>query len=276
LATLVNGAALAIEHERLFEEEQHAAIARESDRLKSALLSSVSHDLRTPLAGIKAAASSLLQTDIVWSEDDRRAFIVDVDTEVDRLSRLVSNLLDLSRIEAGALKPAREWEDVGELVTRVARRMEAHIAGHPIQVEIPANLPNILVDPVHLEQAVANLIENAAKYSPAGTDVSIRAGMGRYPAPELTIAVSDRGPGIPAEEQQRIFDKFYRITGSGGHIGGTGMGLAIVKGLIEANGGTIGVSASPDDGTTFTIVFPTAESDRDRVRNERAEVTLSP
>ncbi len=125
LSTLTNGIALALEHDRLAEEEQQALIAKESDRLKSVLLSSVSHDLRTPLAGIKASVSSLLQRDVRWSESDRDGFLKDIDSEVDRLTRLVSNLLDLSRIEAGALRPQREWEDLGELVQRTVERLHA-------------------------------------------------------------------------------------------------------------------------------------------------------
>ncbi|MBV9281480.1 MAG: DUF4118 domain-containing protein, partial [Chloroflexi bacterium] len=159
LTTLVNGAAIALEQERLFHEEQEAAVARESDRLKSALLSSVSHDLRTPLAGIKAAASSLLQTDVVWSEEDRRAFLQDIDAEADRLARLVSNLLDLSRIEAGAIAPNRDWEDVGELAERVVRRLQPRFPRHPIDVEIARRLPPIRLDTVHIEQVLTNLIE---------------------------------------------------------------------------------------------------------------------
>src|SRR5581483_3467621 len=123
-----------------------AKLTRESDALKSALLSSVSHDLRTPLAGIKAAASSLLQRDIAWSEEDRQIFLIDIDHEADRLTRLVSNLLDLSRIEAGALKPDKDWEDVGELIARVLRRMAPLLADHPVVRQVPGDLPQIRLD----------------------------------------------------------------------------------------------------------------------------------
>ena len=258
LQTLVNGVALALEHERLFREEQEAAIARESDLLKSALLSSVSHDLRTPLAGIKAAATSLLQPDIEWSEADRIAFITDIDTEADRLARFVANLLDLSRIEAGALKPIKDWEDPGELVLGAVRRLHGQAGNHEIQTTVDENLPTVCVDPVHLEHAVTNLIENALKYSPAEEPVVVRVRRQDNAQGGIEIAVSDNGPGIPAVEQDRIFDKFYRIAGTGRRTAGTGMGLSIVKGLVEANGGQIAVHSTGQHGSTFTIILPTS------------------
>jgi two-component system sensor histidine kinase KdpD len=261
LTTLANGIAIAIEHERLAAEEQEAAVAKESDRLKSALLSSVSHDLRTPLAGIKAAASSLLQDDVQWSEDDRRAFAADIDAEADRLARLVSNLLDLSRIEAGAIKPNKEWEDVGELIERVVRRLRPKLAVHPVSVDLAPGLPHARLDAVHIEQVLTNLIENAAKYSPDDSPIDVAAGTGAArDGPELRISVTDRGPGIPPQEQDRIFDKFYRITTAGRRTGGTGMGLTIVKGLVEANGGQVLVDSEPGHGSTFTIVIPLSEA----------------
>ena len=258
LTTFANGAALALEQARLAREEREAAVARESDRLKSALLSSVSHDLRTPLAGIKAAASSLLQRDIEWGEADRIAFLTDIDQEADRLSRLVSNLLDVSRIEAGAIKPAKEWEDVGELIERVARRMAPRLPDHPLLQEVSESLPPVLLDAVQIEQVLTNLLENAAKYSAAGTPIAVRARVvGDAPGPQtLEVAVADRGVGIPREEQGRIFDKFYRVVAGSRGISGTGMGLAIVKGLVEAHGGQAIVESMPGHGSTFTIRLP--------------------
>ncbi len=256
LETFANGAALALEQERLAAEEQAAAVARASDRLKSALLSSVSHDLRTPLAGIKAAASSLLQHDVQWSAEDRDAFAADIDHEADRLTRLVSNLLDLSRIEAGAITADRDWEDVGELVERVVRRQAPLLGDHPIVREVAPGLPPIRLDAVQTEQVVTNLLENAAKYSPAGTPIAVavrRIQSGGSPA--LAIAVTDQGVGIPRAEQGRVFDKFYRVAASARGTGGTGMGLAIVKGLVEANGGRVAVVSTPGEGSTFTVTL---------------------
>jgi len=258
LETFANGAALALEQARLAQEEQAVAVARETDRLRTALLSSVSHDLRTPLAGIKAAASSLLQTDVRWGEEDRRAFITDIDGEADRLTRLVSNLLDLSRIEAGAIRADKEWEDVGELVGRVTRRLAPRFVDHPIVRDIPADLPPVRLDAVQMEQVLTNLLENAAKYSPAGTPITVAAYAERESADTvaLRLSVVDRGAGIPRSAQARIFDKFYRVAGAARHASGTGMGLAIVKGLVEANGGRVAVASAPGAGSTFTVILP--------------------
>jgi two-component system sensor histidine kinase KdpD len=285
LATFANGAALALEQERLVEEERAADIARESDRLKSALLSSVSHDLRTPLAGIKAAASSLLQDDVQWGEEDRRAFIADIDAEADRLTRLVSNLLDLSRIEAGALRPQKDWEDVGELIGRVVQRLEPRLAGRAVELDVPDTLPPVRLDAVQMEQVLTNLLENAVKYSPPGSPIEVKAQVspantgvkegpvGRpdvaprgvaqsvsHHAPPagtmLLISVTDHGLGIAPSEQERVFDKFYRVASTASRASGTGMGLAIVKGLVEGHGGQVTVESVPGRGSTFTVSLP--------------------
>jgi two-component system sensor histidine kinase KdpD len=261
LATLVNGTAVALEQERLFREQQEAILARERDRLKSALLSSISHDLRTPLAGIKAAASSLLQEDVQWSGEDQRTFIADIDAEADRLIRLVSNLLDLSRIEAGALQPNKEWEDVGELIDHVVQRLQHRFCTHPITTVIAPDLPLARFDAVHIEQVLTNLIENAIKYSPDGSAVTVaaRAIVSHAGNPELHLSVTDQGIGISAPEKAKIFDKFYRVAGTGHRVGGMGMGLAIAKGLVEANGGYIMVDSEVGQGSTFTVVLPLDE-----------------
>lgn len=263
LTTLVNGTAIALEQERLFREEQEATLARESDRLKSALLSSVSHDLRTPLAGIKAAASSLLQDDVQWSDADLRAFAADIDAEADRLTRLVANLLDLSRVEAGAIKPEREREDVGDLVARVVQHAQPRLSPHPIHVEIEPGLRPWFLDVVHLDQVLTNLIENAAKYSPAGAPITIvaRESAELGGEAELRLSVTDRGSGIPVAEQATVFDAFYRGAGTGRRTSGTGMGLAIVKGLVAANGGRVELDSQVGRGSTFTVVLPAPGDD---------------
>lgn len=269
LETFANGAAIALEQERLAAEERAAEMARQSDSLKSALLSSVSHDLRTPLAGIKAAASSLLQKDVQWSEADRDAFLTDIDHEADRLTRLVSNLLDLSRIEAGAIKPVKEWEDVGELVERVLRRLALRLTNHPILREIAPDLPPIRIDAVQMEQVLVNLIENAARYSPTGAPITVGARVTDDSGAEvLALSVADQGAGIPASERSRIFDKFYRVAASARGTGGTGMGLAIVKGLAEANGGRVTVASTPGEGSVFTVLLPI--TDRAPVQPDRS------
>jgi two-component system sensor histidine kinase KdpD len=258
LTTFANGVAIVLEQQRLANEERAAEVARESDRMKSALLSSVSHDLRTPLGGIKAAASSLLQKDVQWSEDDRRAFLTDIDAEADRLTRLVSNLLDLSRIEAGAIAPVKEWEDMAELINRVVHRLEARVPDHSIVREVANELGALRVDAVQIEQVLTNLLENAAKYSPAGAPITVSARIGEGPsrAPEMQVSVADRGAGIEDAELGRIFDKFYRVGSTGRRTGGSGMGLAIVKGLAEAHGGRVEVASTPGAGSIFTVALP--------------------
>jgi len=258
LATMANGVAIALEQERLSQEEQAAAVVRESDRLKSALLSSVSHDLRTPLAGITAAIGSLLRRDVRWNEEDRQIFLADIDLEADRLTRLVSNLLDLSRIEAGAIQPRKEWENVGELTSRVIHRLEPQLANHRIMRNVPDALPLVRLDAVQIEQVLTNLLENAAKYSSPGAAITISAHVTDEPdsTSTLRISVADLGPGIALSEQERIFDKFYRVTGSTTPMSGTGMGLAIVKGLVEAHGGRVMVESTPRRGSTFSVLLP--------------------
>jgi two-component system, OmpR family, sensor histidine kinase KdpD len=261
LLTLANGVAIALDQERRAEAEQEAKLAQESDALKSALLSSVSHDLRTPLAGIKAASSSLLQKDINWSEEDRRSFLLDIDSEADRLARLVSNLLDLSRIEAGALKPVLEWEDARELIQRVVRRCEPTMSGHPVETDVDDDLPLVRLDTVLTEQVLTNLLDNASKYSAPGTTITIE-GHGEQDTdgrPTVVIAVIDRGPGISPSEQSRIFEKFYRARGASRGVKGTGIGLAIVKGLMEAQDGRVSLRSSPGQGSTFTLTIPVDE-----------------
>jgi two-component system sensor histidine kinase KdpD len=258
LATLANGAAIALEQARLGREEQAAAVARESDRLKSALLSSVSHDLRTPLAGIKAAASSLLQTDVQWSDADRQTFIADIDAEADRLARLVSNLLDVSRIEAGAMRPSKEWEDAGELAERVLARLRARLEPHPTHLAVADNLPLVRLDALQIEQVLVNLLENAAKYSPPEAPIRVAVSLeaGGAGSSLLRIAVRDEGVGITLGDQQRIFATFYRVGQTSRQVPGTGMGLAIVKGLVEAHGGQVRVHSSVGHGSEFVVELP--------------------
>lgn len=262
LSTLANGLALALEQDRLAGEERAALIARESDRLKSVLLSSVSHDLRTPLAGIMASATSLLQKDVKWSEEDRESFVRDISCEADRLSALVSNLLDLSRIEAGELHPNKEYEDIGEIVRNVVNRARAAIGKREIDITIDKGLPLIQVDAVQIGQVLTNLIENAARYSADRTTIAVAA-VKDEERHELILSVTDEGIGIPEHLQERVFDKFYRV-GDTNRVGGTGMGLAIVKGLVEANGGSVRLDSVLGKGSAFQVIFPCpAEKPRD-------------
>jgi two-component system sensor histidine kinase KdpD len=262
--------ALALERDTLRREAIHAEALRESDKLKNALLGSVTHDLRTPLAAIKAAASSLLQPGVSWSNEDERDLLESIDVSADRLNRLVSNLLDLSRLEAGVATPQKEWYAFQDTLAAVLDRLD--LAGQTrdrtIPLDIPDDLPLVLMDHNQIEQVLTNLIENALKYSPKEAPIEIRARTLNEPS-RLEARVVDHGIGVPANERSAIFDKFYRVQQAGlpwdpKHPPlGTGLGLAISASIVRAHHGNIWVESTPDGGATFifTLPIPTEQSD---------------
>lgn len=253
LGTFANQAALAIERSLLEEQRARAELLARTDELKTALLSAVSHDLRTPLASIKASVTTLMQPDVVLSDEDRYELLVAIDEESDRLNRLVANLLDLSRIEAGALKPVREWYPIAQIVREAADRCELLLGDHPLSIAAPDTLL-VDVDYVMIAEVLANLIENAAKYSPPAAPIAITAEL----AGDLVeVRVSDVGVGVAAGEEERIFDKFYRVEARNRPLG-SGIGLAICKGFVEAHGGRIWVERNPSGGSTFAFIVPAA------------------
>lgn len=256
LTTFVHQAALALERARLAEAAALAAALAHSDELKSALLAAVSHDLRTPLASIKAAATSLLDDSIAWDEEARAELLAAIDEETDRLTLMVGNLLDLSRIEGGALRPRKDWYDVDEVIGDVRARLAGRLEGHPLSVDIEPDLPPLPFDYVQIAQVLVNLLENAVKHTPPGTPIAVSAR--RVPG-AIEIAVRDEGPGIAAENQRRLFERFYRA-GSATEAGGVGIGLTISKGLVEAHGGAIVVESAPEEGTTFRFTLPLPEA----------------
>lgn len=244
-----------------------AAVLAESDQLKSALLAAVSHDLRTPLAAIKASATSLLDGSVEWDDRARTEFLSAINEETDRLTAMVNNLLDLTRIEAGAVKPDKEWYDIAELVEDVAGRMATRAAesDHVLLTDVQPNLPLARFGYVEIAQVLTNLTENALKYTPPGTRVTIA---GRLGSGEIELAVHDTGPGIPQAELDRVFDKFYRLDPRS-RVAGSGMGLAICKGLVEAHNGRIWAERGATGGTImrFTLPLPpphTGKTDFDR------------
>ncbi len=243
----------AVERADLRHEATEAEILRRTDELKTALLHAVSHDLRTPLASIVASGGSLLQQDVAWTEDERRAFARDIVDEAGRLNRIVGNLLDLSRIEAGTLQPDLGWYDLAALVDDVLGRLHPLTARHQMIATVPDDLPPVLIDYVQIDQVLTNLVENAVKYTPPGTPIEVRAwereGM-------LHVAVEDRGPGIPARALPHVFDRFYRVEGTGLRPRGTGVGLAVVKGLVEAHRGRIWAENRPGGGARFELTLP--------------------
>jgi two-component system sensor histidine kinase KdpD len=255
LAAAADQLGQALAHDQLAAEAQTAEIARRSDELKTALLQSVSHDLRTPLATIRAAAGTL-RPEYGLSRDDQEESAKAIDREVEYLNRLVTNLLDLSRIEAGALRPERDVFEVEDLVGRTIDRLGPRLQGHPLEVWLGG--PPIDVDPIFVDEAITNALENALKYTPPGTPIRVRA------APSaggsfVRLTIEDGGLGVPAAALPQLFDKFYRVPGSaGGSRAGTGIGLAVARGLIEATGGHIAARASDLGGLAIDLDLPAA------------------
>ena len=244
--------ALALERAALLHAEERTRLLEESDRFKSSLLSSVSHELRSPLATIKAAASSLRGGEVRWDSPARPELLAAIDEEADHLNVLVGNLLDMSRIESGALRPERQWNVLSEIVESVRARLRRLLEHHRLETAIPEDLPLVPVDFVQMEQVFTNLLSNSVKYAPAGTLIRIEASA-REPG-EVLVRVSNQGPPVPAEHLDRIFDKFYRITAAD-RVTGTGLGLSICKGIIEAHGGRLWAANLPD-GFSFNFTLP--------------------
>lgn len=251
LRTFASQGALALERARLAQAEARSKILEESDRLKSAILSSVSHELRTPLSTIKAAASSLRSNEVAWNSSAGPELIAAIDDEADHLNILVGNLLDMSRIESGVLKPRREWNILSEIVGSVLSRLK-HLTGeHRLEVDIPEDMPLVPVDYVQMEQVFTNLLSNSVKYAPERTVIRVRA---LTEEDKGHVIVSNQGPQVPDEHLEKIFDKFFRVTASD-QVTGTGLGLSICKGIIEAHAGRIWAENMPD-GLAFHFTIP--------------------
>lgn len=251
LETFASQGALALERARLRQTESRAKVLAESDQLKSILLSSVSHELRTPLSTIKAAASSLRRREVDWDSPASVELIAAIDDEADHLNSLVGNLLDMSRIESGALKPKREWNILSEIVASVLTRMRYSADEHTLEVSLPEDLPFVPVDYVQMEQVFTNLVSNSLKYAPTNTKIRIQAEAEDH---VVRVQVCNQGPQVPAEHLERIFDKFYRITAAD-RVTGAGLGLSICKGIIEAHGGRIWAE-NITDGFAFNFTLP--------------------
>ena len=246
--------ALALERARFLKELSRTEALRQSNELKSALLASVSHDLRTPLTSIRASIDNLLQSDVEWDKANLQEFHLIISEEVGRLSSLVDNLLEMARIEAGELRPSKQWGPVSEVITHVLNRCAPVIQDHSVDIEIKESMPLVSMDSKLIAQALSNLVENAGQYSPPGSKILVQS---RIEGGHLIFAVQDRGPGIAREDMVRIFDKFYRGRHSSKRRGeGTGMGLAIARGIAEAHGGTIACENNLDGGATFTLRIP--------------------
>lgn len=224
-----------------------------TEERRSSLLSALSHDLRTPLAAITGAATTLRDESAAIDGAQRRELLDTICEEADRLERLVRNLLDMTRLESGALVVKRQWMPLEEIVGSALTRLESQLDGRPVRTDLPADLPLVSADAALLEQVFVNLLENAAKYTPRGSPVEIIA---RAPADAEAIAieVADRGPGIAAGDEARLFDKFFRGPQAGSS--GAGLGLAICRGVIDAHGGTIAAANRPGGGAVFRMTLP--------------------
>ena len=254
LEALAGQAAVAIERTNLAQDMAQARLLAETERLRSALLSSLSHDLRTPLAAIIGAASSLLSYGQDYDENARRDLLQTIQEEAERLNRFVANLLDMTRLESGVLQLNRQWIEIADVIGSTLARMENRLREHRLDVHVEPALPLLSLDFVLIEQVLINLLDNAIKYAPPGTLIAVRA----YRMGDIVcVDVSDEGPGVPPEDLERIFDKFYRVKQGDKYGAGTGLGLSICRGIVDAHGGHISAHLTPGrPGTIFTMSFP--------------------
>ncbi|GCE13674.1 hypothetical protein KTT_35330 [Tengunoibacter tsumagoiensis] len=264
--TFLDQAASLIERARLQSENLSIEILQRTDALRSTLLSSVSHDLRTPLTVIKAAATSLLQEEIEWGEQERRSFILSIEKEADRLNHLVGNLLDMSRIEHGAIQPDKDWYNINALIADVVTRLQPLLKEREVHLFLPEEISLVELDYLHIDQVVSNLLENAVRYTPPDSPIDVRVEDQKQ---MIQITVADRGPGIALEDLEHIFDKFYRVLTprpeqqNEEQSTGSGLGLAVCKGLVEAHHGRIWAEPRPGGGVIFFVTLPTGTFDPD-------------
>ena len=247
LTSLIDQAALVLERLRLEAEMRDVDAVRTRDKLRAALLSSVSHDLRTPLTAVIGAAAELRR-------EATPELIATIESEAARLNRFVSNLLDMARVEAGALRLHVEPIDLSDAVTGAAHDARGALEGHDVRLDVPPDLPLVRADPQLLHHCLLNLLDNAGRYGAPGSAITIE---GRHRFGELRLAVLDHGPGLPPGREAQVFETFRRLEGSDRAVGGTGLGLAIVKAFAEAMGMGVEAANRPDEvGAAFTLVFP--------------------
>ncbi len=256
LETFASQTALAIERARLAEEAEQAQVHAETERLRNSLLSSVSHDLRTPLASITGAASTLIEGETRLDPATRRDLLEALHEEADRLNRLVQNLLEMTRLEAGALVPHTAWHSVEEVVGAALGRFGKALAERAVTTSIPADLPLVPMDDVLIEQVLINLIDNAIKYTPAASPIEVSA---EDVGAAVAVEVADRGPGLPPGEERLIFEKFHRSDASPS-VRGAGLGLAICRGIVRAHGGRIWAENRPGGGVAVRFTLPAKEA----------------
>jgi two-component system, OmpR family, sensor histidine kinase KdpD len=255
LDALAGVVGLALERTKLADAARRAALWVETEQLRDALLSSVSHDFRTPLAVVTGATSALLAEFAPRDERSRRTLLETAHREALRLNRLVRNMLDMARLEGGALRVRKDPQQLEEVIGAALHRLEERLRGREVETSIPVDLPLVPFDPVLVEQVLVNLLENATKYTPEGSPIEVSAVLRDG---EVETAVEDRGPGVAPAEVERVFDKFYRVREGEG--GGVGLGLPICRGIVGAHGGRIWVADRPGGGASFHFTLPTVAS----------------
>ncbi|GLF98866.1 sensor histidine kinase [Streptomyces yaizuensis] len=265
LAAFAAQAAVVLDRQRLVGQAEEARTLAEGNRIRTALLAAVSHDLRTPLAAIKAAVTSLRSDDVAWSDEDEAELLAGIEDGADRLDHLVGNLLDMSRLQTGTVTPLIRVTDLDEVVPMAL----VGVPDDSVELDIPESLPMVAVDRGLLERAVANIVENAVKYSPVGIPVTVAASAlgGR-----VEVRVADRGPGVPDDEKERIFEPFQRY-GDAPRGAGVGLGLAVARGFTEAMGGTLTAEDTPGGGMTMVLTLRAAPGSRPVNADLPAQVT---
>jgi len=249
--------AVAVERLRLDRQVEGARLQAKTDQLRAALFSSVTHDLRTPLAGIKASVTSLLDQGVSLDEGQRRELLRAVLEETDRLNRLIGNILDLAKVRAGALVPAKEPTAIEDVIESVLHRMKPALGNVRVRSIIRPDLPDAPMDPVQIDQVLSNLLENAVRFSPPGGEILISAALWHG---SVQVRLADQGPGIPVDERQRVFEAFHRREPEGGRSG-SGLGLAIARAIVLAHGGRIWIEGSPSGGTAVVFELPVADTE---------------
>ena len=257
LETLASQTALAVERAALDRQVREVSLEAEASALRAALFSSVTHDLKTPLASIKASASGLLAEGTEYTDEQREEMARTIIEESDHLNQIVGNLLDLARMRVGALVPSKKPVYVEDVVAAVLRRLRRQLEPFVLDLKFRDNLPAVEADPVQLEQVLTNLLENSVRFSPHGTTIQISGAVWQS---TLQVRLSDRGPGIPREDRERVFQEFFSQAGGIGPAG-TGLGLAIARAIIEGHGGKIWATDAPGGGTTILFELPLASAE---------------
>jgi two-component system, OmpR family, sensor histidine kinase KdpD len=278
--SLANHAAVVLERDRLTRAATRSQVLAEADRLKTALLSMVSHDFRSPLATIKTSVTGLLQEGTPWDAATQRELLQNINQATDRLNRMVGNILALSRLEADAWRPQREITALEEIVGAVLDPFSPE-QNRRVAVSLDPDLTEIWVDPVQIVQVLHNLVDNALKYSPADSTVELRAfqtaecagrGSADGPPPAWVLEVLDRGPGIPRGDEERIFDRFYRAPGlRESAVPGVGIGLAVCRGLVQAHGGQLTAANREGGGAVFRVTLPKEGSTEHETRSAKPD-----